>query len=676
MGKCASPVFPAAGIAEVQPRAAAMTRAGSDERPTAAEAQLRQIAFEPPGREAALFVTYPLGGQIRAHVRHYVESLARAGIDIYLLVMTDQPLTDAGSWLRTSVKGLFLREHKGTSFAAWTQLVRHCPDLSNVEILYLADDSLLGPTNRPALHATLDCIRDSAAEIVGLTDSFDGGWLPQGSFLAMKRDVLSSFAFQSFIRDTGVSEGDVDDSHEVRFASLMKSTGFAVDVLFRTAEGRRQGNGNWRELLAAGLPFVDVPIVQRENSLHDGGGWRDELRRYGYDVALAERFLADLAFHKKYPLGLPLADRRRRISFVGTWRLDDAHGAASRGYLRALMHADFETRWLPIETSSADRRISPDVRVSDFAGPADVAVLHLDASSWNEDRSPELRDEVERAFKRVVLFGTEADLAVGELSSCFEKADAVWTSSRFAADLVRSHFEGPIDVVPQVVPLPGATSSGSQQGELRRRLGIPEGARVMLGASDRSAGGADDLVRVFAETGLAARNWVLVSAPERSSAIDDVPRSLVDPAIPGVIAVQRMTEQERSVLLDIAEIYASSHCLPGFNPALAQAMARGNIVVVPDYGGSRDYLDSDTGFPVRCEKRSVDGSNAFSATSSAKWSIDAAHLAGCLKAAADLSSSERAALAVRARAQIEQLLSPRTIARRMEDGIKRLLSEA
>ncbi len=204
--------------------------------------------------------------------------------------------------------------------------------------------ALLGPTNRPALHAALDCIRDSAAEIVGLTDSLDGGWLPEGSFLAMKRDVLSSFAFQSFIRDTGVSTGDVDNSHEVRFAFLMKSTGFAVDVLFRTADGWRQGNRDWRELLAAGLPFVNVSTVQGENGLHDDGGWRDELRRYGYDVALAERLLAELAFHKRYPLGRSLADHRRRVSFMGAWGLDNVLGAESRGYLRALMHADFETR--------------------------------------------------------------------------------------------------------------------------------------------------------------------------------------------------------------------------------------------------------------------------------------------------------------------------------------------
>ncbi len=162
---------------------------------------------------------------------------------------------------------------------------------------------------------------------------------------------------------------------------------------------------------------------------------------------------------------------------------------------------------------------------------------------------------------------------LGKLSDCFEKADAVWTSSRFAADLLRPYFKGPIDVMPQVVPLPGTISSRSQQDELRRRLGISEGARVMLGASGEHSicdGGADDLARVFTELGLAARNWVLVLAPEWSSVIDDVQQPPVDPAIPGVIAVKRMTAQERSVLSDIAEVYVSSHCLPDFNPALAR----------------------------------------------------------------------------------------------------------
>lgn len=604
-----------------------------------------------------MFVTYPLGGQVRAHVRHYVESLAGAGIDIYLLAMTDQPLTDASSWLRTSVKGLALRENKGTTFAAWMQFIRQFRGLSDVEVLYLVNDSLLGPTNRPSLHAALDCIRDSTAQIVGLTDNPVGGVLPQDSFLAIKRDLLSSFSFQSFIRDA-------NDSHEAGFTNWMKSSGFAMDVLFRTADGRQQRKRDWRDLLAAGLPFVNVSTLQEENNLHDGGSWRDELRRYGYDVALADRLLADLTLHKKYPLGVSLAEHRRKISFIGPWGLDDTLGSASRGYLRALMHADFESRWLPVRIGSADRQIGLTVGVSDFSGPADVAVLHFDSSAWDENRNPELRYELERAFKRVVLLNAEADLPASELSGCFEKADAVWTSSHFTADLLRSHFEGEVYVVPQVVPLPGATSLPSHQRELRRRLGIPEGTRVILGAS---GGAADDLARVFMETGLSACNWVLVIAQDQPSAVDDVQQPAGRPAGPAVIFVQGLTGRERSVLSEIAEIYVSGQCLAGFNPTLAEAMARGSIVVAADYGGSRDYLDSDTGFPVRC--------NALSAAGTAGWSIDAAHLGGCLKAAASLSISERAAFASRARAQIEQLLSPRAVARKMKDGIERLLLE-
>ncbi|ADH91053.1 glycosyl transferase, group 1 [Ancylobacter novellus DSM 506] len=652
-----------------------MRHSTGDERSIDTEAQLKRIAFEPPRREAALFVICSLGGRIRAHVRHYVESLTGAGVDVYVLVLTDRPLTDDDSWLRRSARGLFLRENRGTIFAAWMQLMRRYPALSDVEILYLVDDSLLGPTNRPALHAAMDCIRNSSADIVGLTDSLDGSWMPEGNFVAIKRKVLSSFAFQSFIRGIAgyVHLGDVGDSQKERFASLMKSTGFVVDVLFRTAQARHGGDRNWRELLAAGFPFVDISVLQARDHRHADGGWRDELTRYGYDVALAERLLAELAFYRKYPLGPSPSDRRFRVSFTGAWNVDNALGAVSRGYLRALMHADFETRLLPIQALSAHRRISPNIRVSDFAGPADIAVIHLDASSWDEYPNWELRDEVERALKRVILLDAAEDFSRRKFLHCFEKADAIWTSSRFVADLVRPHFQGPIDIIPHVVPLRGVTSSPSEQNALRRRLGIPEAARIMLGAAEPGApsmgGGVEDLVRVFAESGLGAHDWVLVLEPECSSAI------VAGSATPGVIVAKAMTRQELSVLSDLADIYVSSRCLPGFNPALAQALARGNIVVAADYGGSRDYLDAETGFPVRCEGRPLDGASAFAATGTADRCIDMGHFAECMVMAAGLPAAKREALAARARAKIEQLLSPRTVARRIEDSIKRVLSE-
>lgn len=179
MDKRAIPVVWVCRIVEVQHRIAEMKHSTGDERSTDTEAQLKGIVFELPRREAALFVTYSLGGRIRAHVRHYVESLTGAGIDVYVLVMTDRPLTDDDSWLRRSARGLFLRENKGTIFAAWMQIMRRYPALTDVEILYFADDSLLGPTNRPALHAALDCIRNNSADIVGLTDSLAGRQFPR-----------------------------------------------------------------------------------------------------------------------------------------------------------------------------------------------------------------------------------------------------------------------------------------------------------------------------------------------------------------------------------------------------------------------------------------------------------------------------------------------------------------
>lgn len=61
---------------------------------------------------------------------------------------------------------------------------------------------------------------------------------------------------------------------------------------------------------------------------------------------------------------------------------------------------------------------------------------------------------------------------------------------------------------------------------------------------------------------------------------------------------QTLSRIELDALADESNVYLSMHRSEGFGFGPAEAMASEKIVVATDYGGSRDFLNSSTGYPV------------------------------------------------------------------------------
>ena len=61
---------------------------------------------------------------------------------------------------------------------------------------------------------------------------------------------------------------------------------------------------------------------------------------------------------------------------------------------------------------------------------------------------------------------------------------------------------------------------------------------------------------------------------------------------------QTLSRIEVDVLADASNIYLSMHRSEGFGFGPAEALASEKIVVSTDYGGSRDFINSNTGYPV------------------------------------------------------------------------------
>lgn len=645
--------------------------------------------------ETALFVTHSPDGRLKPHLATYLEAFAPEGIGVVLIVAADQPpRAEELAPCLDLCDGVFVRRNEGFDFAAWAHLLRLRPALYDADILYLANDSVIGPTSQAAFHATVEAIRASEGDVVGLTDNYERGWHVQSYFLALKRKALTSYALHDFVGGilAHADKDEVINRYEVKFGPAMRAAPLRVEALFSAPSNVNPTIFHWKELLRDGFPFLKVMAIRDTIPDASKEGWRDMLAARGYDVAVADETLASLSA----PVGEPAAiatplpafyaglagkeAARPRIAFLGPWNYDNGLGVAARGYMSALFRTGYEVNILPVEKPfHVHHRISPTHAHRNFLGRPDVAVVQLNPDAWTALLTDRQQEYIEAATRRVGAFVWESLSVPEPFIPLVRGLDAVWAPSDFVRQIFAGATPTPVDVVRYVVATAERQPGPQQVAAMRGKLGLADGERLMLYAFDASSYLARknplDLIRAFAAGGLHDAGWRLVLKTKLLST--DMPGGAefaeAAAATPGVSLLnQSLSRAEFATLMSIADVYASSHRSEGFGLTIAEAMAAGKTVVATDFGGSRDFLDAETGFPVRHAPYAFENAYGSYMEGTAWAQPDFDHLCAQLAAAAALDPAERARLGARARARIEALLSPAAVADAMRDSIGRL----
>lgn len=250
----------------------------------------------PPLRsEVGLFVTHSPDGRLKAHVPHYLDSLMRAGIGVTLIVAADRGFDEADAALRDRLDGLYVRANEGWDFACWAHVMRLNPHIRDADIVYWLNDSLLGPVSQESLDRVLHRIRGEDAALVGLTANHERRRHLQSFFLAFKREALHSSVFRQVlegIRSLPEKE-DVINAYEISLSSTLDAAGLKTVALFEPKSRTNETIYEWKKLLESGFPFLKVMVITGDTPGVDRNGWRDALRSKGYDVAIADRMLAE-----------------------------------------------------------------------------------------------------------------------------------------------------------------------------------------------------------------------------------------------------------------------------------------------------------------------------------------------------------------------------------------------
>ena len=643
-------------------------------------------ALEPiVGETVALMVAHCPEGALKPNVGPYVAGLTEAGVKVVLIAATDRPFTPDPA-VTALLAGGFVRENKGYDFSGWAHVLRCEPSLYAASTLILVNDSLIGPTSQKDLVLLLERVSDSDADMVGATDSREQAWHLQSFFLALKTKVLTSYALRRFFDQVRTldDKDHVIRAYELTLTERLQEEGFEVAALFPSQGADNPTVKGWRELIRGGFPFAKTLTLRGAFEGADVEGWRETLNEAGYDPAIAEATITAAGRHADppapgWPLLQPPAVPPRpsepwKVAYIGPWNYASGLGEASRGYLSALWRTGLRLNLYPIDAPyPTHARVAPTVEVTEFDGPADAAIIHLNPDAWSLMTEAQARVAA-RARNRIGLVVWEMDRVPESWREPLAGLDAVWAPSRYCADAFRADVAGPVDVVPHVVPV-GTHPDPERRLAGLRALGFEADARVILYVFDGSSylvrKNPDALVRAFIASALASQGWRLVLKTKHLGKLGKVLKALAE-AAPGVVLID--TPLPRPAMQDLwaaADIYASPHRSEGFGLTIAEAMAAGKAVVATDYGGSRDFLDAGCGYPVRANARTLERGDGHYWKGGTWGEPDEAAFARALQQAA-----EDTTIGEKARARIAERLSPDAVAQAMRKALTPLMARA
>jgi len=633
-------------------------------------------------RELALFVTYSRdGATIRRHVEHYVDALRAEGIEVILIIASDSEQTVVPDRLLRALAGAYVRQNLGFDFAAWAHMMRILPGVFKSTGLYIINDSLYGPLNQAAFHELIAKVRAAESDIVGLTDSSERGWHIQSFFLRFNRTALSKYEFHNFWNNVKAlkDKQQVIDQYEVTFAQEMRNCGLSVSAIFKSDSAANLTVFAWKEIIDRGFPFVKASVLRGDFPSVDLSGWEEFLEAHGFDTDLIDNRppLTGASRPKA------LVDRRRmqlvtqiqkgaplRVAFLGPWNYANGLGQASRGYVSALFNSGHDVSLFPIKRPfHTHGRTAPWWDVRSFDGAPDIAIIHLNPDAWPGLLLDEQKAMLETAAFRIGLWVWEMSHIPADWKHALSKVDGIWTPSEYCAEVFRRDTNLPVAVVPHVVRVDDHMPEQAEQARVKTSLSLPGDRRIILyifdGASYLARKNPFALIRAFRASGLGHRGWQLVLKVKNLWDIPSEGQRLVD-AVGGDPAISILdrasSRQELQALLGAAEIYASSHCSEGFGLTIAEAMAAGKLVVATDYGGSRDFLDEDCGYPVPASLRTLDRNHGHYTKGGVWAEVDETALRDRLvEAVADIERGSTVK-GQKARARIREMLSTQSVA--------------
>lgn len=299
---------------------------------------------------------------------------------------------------------------------------------------------------------------------------------------------------------------------------------------------------------------------------------------------------------------LAVASRPARppgVTVVGYVQAESGVGESARATLRALANTT-------VPHSMVDFRVGNVSRMGEAVDAALATGLQHAISLFhiNADQLPVARTFLgEEPFTdtyRIGFWAWELENFPTEWHAAFAHVDEVWVPSTFCQRAVGAASPVPVIVMPHAVEVPARMSPD------RARFGLREDSVAFLAMADMMsiAGRKNPFAAVqafqsaFAHGDANVELVVKIANPERDRAAFAHLQALAtgNPRIH--LLAESLDRPALNALIDSVDCFVSLHRSEGFGLVIAEAMARGKVVVATGWSGNMDFMTVNNSLPV------------------------------------------------------------------------------
>ena len=295
----------------------------------------------------------------------------------------------------------------------------------------------------------------------------------------------------------------------------------------------------------------------------------------------------------------PLPDAPFGITVVGYVKAESGVGESARAMLRALKQADIPHALADYQVGNVSRMGEAiDERLANGQRHA-VSLFHI-----NADQLPLARSFLGEAYfeapRRIGYWAWELENFPADWHDAFAHVDEVWVPSSFCQRAIGAVSPLPVLTIPHAIEIPEHSAPD------RARFGLRPGSVAFLAMADMMSsaerknpfGAVEAFATAFMDGAVDAELVVKISNPSRDAAAYARLQSLAA-GCPGIhLMPDYLDRPALNSLIDSVDCFVSLHRSEGFGLVIAEAMARGKVVVATGWSGNMDFMTAHNSLPV------------------------------------------------------------------------------
>lgn len=289
------------------------------------------------------------------------------------------------------------------------------------------------------------------------------------------------------------------------------------------------------------------------------------------------------------------------VTLIGYVKAESGVGESARATLRALATTAVPHAVQDYQTGNVSR-MAEAVDESLFTGVQHaVSLLHINADQLPIARTF-LGEEPFTNTWRIGYWAWELENFPAQWCTAFAHVDEVWVPSSFCQRAIAAVAPVPVLVLPHAVEIPQRLAPDRQSFDL------PQDAVVFLAMADMlSMAGRKNpfaavraFVAAFGQASAGPRPVLLVKIanahrdPEALAELQALAAGSADVRL----LDESLDRQRLNCLLDSVDCFISLHRAEGFGLVMAEAMARGKVVVATGWSGNMDFMSAENSLPV------------------------------------------------------------------------------